>query len=453
MEKVRPTLFEGEAGSGKTTSLAIMLTSQLQSMSLAEGQKVLALTFMHGSRRRLHSRLTLIPGLRQRFTCCTVDSLAWQISRRWRSLARAVFGNVLGEADGFDATCEVAAALLNRDEVSQWVARTYPVVIIDELQDVRGNRLSVVRELTRVATVIAAADEFQDLNGGDGENEAVAWMHNNAIVHHLNVNHRTKSRALLSAGSAIRSGVDVPTGGDFRVKPMPSHHLAATYAALKLATSGTRDVVFLVPTGPNAADFVRDTIDRLTVNPIHLNALNRDVGPFSIMWEPGMGEEEARIASAIELPDDEDAVFRMCDLRFDSRLVGVSDVSEALRRRRSLTGQTIYSVPDVRLQIKKVVQQSRSFRTRDDTRLRAMTVHQAKNREFRGVIVLWPYEVGGSAGKQRRLLYNATTRAREWVLVLVQDPSRKRVSAPPFMSVARPARAAASTARSSRRRR
>jgi len=31
-----------------------------------------------------------------------------------------------------------------------------------------------------------------------------------------------------------------------------------------------------------------------------------------------------------------------------------------------------------------------------------MTIHQAKNREFGSVIVLWPYEVAGSGERRRR---------------------------------------------------
>jgi DNA helicase IV len=59
-----------------------------------------------------------------------------------------------------------------------------------------------------------------------------------------------------------------------------------------------------------------------------------------------------------------------------------------------------------------------------------MTVHQAKNREFAGVVVLWPYEVGGDGETKRRLLYNAVTRAQAWCTVIVQ--SKKLLSAPPF---------------------
>ena len=59
-----------------------------------------------------------------------------------------------------------------------------------------------------------------------------------------------------------------------------------------------------------------------------------------------------------------------------------------------------------------------------------MTVHQAKNREFDSVIVLWPYEV--SATRQRRLLYNAITRAKRQAVVIVQNPDR--INQPPFVA-------------------
>ena len=61
-----------------------------------------------------------------------------------------------------------------------------------------------------------------------------------------------------------------------------------------------------------------------------------------------------------------------------------------------------------------------------------MTVHQAKNREFHSVIVLWPYEVTGTKERQRRLLYNAITRAKYRALVVVQNPNR--LDHPPFVT-------------------
>ena len=61
-----------------------------------------------------------------------------------------------------------------------------------------------------------------------------------------------------------------------------------------------------------------------------------------------------------------------------------------------------------------------------------MTIHQAKNREFECVIVLWPYEVYGTSERQRRLLYNAITRAKQRALVIVQNPAR--LKQPPFVA-------------------
>jgi hypothetical protein len=67
-------------------------------------------------------------------------------------------------------------------------------------------------------------------------------------------------------------------------------------------------------------------------------------------------------------------------------------------------------------------------------RLRAMTINQAKNHEFEGVIVLWPFAVGGGLESQRRRLDNALTRAQKWAIVIMQDNPKKssRLSEPPF---------------------
>ncbi len=61
-----------------------------------------------------------------------------------------------------------------------------------------------------------------------------------------------------------------------------------------------------------------------------------------------------------------------------------------------------------------------------------MTVHQAKNREFDGVIVIWPHTVGGDAEHKLRLLYSAITRAKRRCLVLVQG--KKALESPPSTS-------------------
>jgi DNA helicase IV len=67
----------------------------------------------------------------------------------------------------------------------------------------------------------------------------------------------------------------------------------------------------------------------------------------------------------------------------------------------------------------------------DGVEFGAMTVQQAKNREFEGVVVLWPFKQGGDAEHKRRLLYNAITRAKRWCTVILQGEGLS--NAPPFV--------------------
>jgi superfamily I DNA/RNA helicase len=61
-----------------------------------------------------------------------------------------------------------------------------------------------------------------------------------------------------------------------------------------------------------------------------------------------------------------------------------------------------------------------------------MTIHQAKNRDFDSVVVIWPLEIPAGSDRRRRLLYNAITRAREQAVVVVQDPFDEVIAKPPF---------------------
>src|SRR5262245_33792208 len=112
--------IEGPAGCGKTTRLMDAIVQAIDSAALAQEQKVLALTFMHGARRRLADKLNGIPELRGRFECATIDSLAWKLVRRWRALVSSLGINV-PNANAFDTQCDVAGLLLERPEVGNWL--------------------------------------------------------------------------------------------------------------------------------------------------------------------------------------------------------------------------------------------------------------------------------------------------------------------------------------------
>ena len=111
-------------------------------------------------------------------------------------------------------------------------------------------------------------------------------------------------------------------------------------------------------------------------------------------------------------------------------------LSRALARwveyQRRINGRDRFSREELCTTIQALSQQQRAHQSLVGRR-RATTVHQAKNREFDHVVVLWPYRVTGNSVMARRQLYNALTRARLSALVLVQDPQRKRVIAAPFV--------------------
>ena len=154
---------EGAAGCGKTHRLMEMLSETLAAHPLIEGQRVLALTFMHGARRRLSDRLRTVAGLIGRVECCTVDAFAWRIYRRWRGLAAALGVAPIAEGE-FDAVCDTAGLLLEQQQVRAWTAASFPIVLVDEGQDLRPQRLRMLAALSGTTHTLIAADEFQCLD-------------------------------------------------------------------------------------------------------------------------------------------------------------------------------------------------------------------------------------------------------------------------------------------------
>ena len=202
--------FEGPAGSGKTFNIIAKLKSSVESRPLGEHEGVLGLTYMHGSRRRMHDTLAKVDSVRGRFHACTIDSFARSIVHRWRTLARTIDGQLKFNSDpDFERVCRVGAVILRKPVVASWVAARYPFVLVDELQDCKGDHLDVVRALESHCHVIAAADEFQDLNS-TGPNEAIEWLHTSTGKRNiLTVNRRTTKQVLLTAASRLRASARV----------------------------------------------------------------------------------------------------------------------------------------------------------------------------------------------------------------------------------------------------
>ena len=419
-------LIEGPAGSGKTTRLFEELGCVLEECPLAEHQRVLALTKMHGSRRRMDGQLRAITGLRRRYRCCTADSFAWSIVRRWRTLARKKSAAELAE-DDYEQVCSLAGDLLAETTISRWVGRAFPIVVVDEFQDSKGGQLAMVSSLSSLATCIVAADDFQDLDSTE-VNPAVEWARTNGQSKRLSQIHRTSASGLLEASRALRAGGNVRNKrNDFTVLGAPNHNVGASYVSKNLLWwSGCADIAVLTPVRPSRSPFVRDLIARVKEKPIS----DPPVGPHRVPWEELQEDECDRFIEGLGLPDEPDAEVRYNGLSFSDVGGPRRGLRHWIERQRRVAARTTFTAEEIRREARRIHQRSRAYRRVRDGGVRAMTIHQAKNREFHSVIVLWPYQVTGTIDRQRRLLYNAITRAKYRVLVVVQNPSR--LHQPPF---------------------
>lgn len=409
--------IEGGAGTGKTTALISRLGQLVATSPLGEHQRVLALTKMHGSRRRVRERLGAVAGLNGRFESVTIDSFAWRIVRRWRSLARVVSGPAPTE---FNEICEQAGRLLEEPCVQKWVASAFPIVVVDELQDSKDGQLRVLKGLSTRSQCIAAGDSFQDLDG-DGACASVEWARQQATPTVLTTTHRTKTAGLLAAATALRDGQLLAEGRGFTVVGVDAYGLGAWEAGLKIATWWRLgSIAVITPVTSRRSKFVQQLVERVSSKPLGKKG---QIGPFRLFWEAGQDDYIERTCGEAGIPDDDDAVIRADELT----LTGEGRpriVRDWVSRQRRLFGRREFRSGDVRDAIRRLVQHNRGHAHHEERRLSAMSIHQAKNREFDRVIVLWPYEVSGTDERKRRLAYNAITRARHEVHFIVQNKTR-----------------------------
>lgn len=411
--------FQGGAGCGKTHRLMQTLMDVLEQRPLQPGQRILALTYMHGSRRRLDGRLR---DLRLAFECSTVDSFAWRIVTRWRGLAEHLDKALPAETD-YEAVCAVAGALLEQPVVVDWVGATHPIVVIDEAQDLCAVRLRIVQALAARLDLLVAADEFQCLDETLRPNPYCSWIMTTAEVETLEIPHRTNVPALLTAAAALRAGAVPQSQRPFEIRLAPSPAFAGASLSNQIGWYRRGGTVAILT--PSAGRYAKGAVEWAT-----LNQTSRSQGPHRIRWEQAEREVVAELLGRLTLAD-------RCNLAAADEAIGelgIRSVMAAMRewlaiQQRALGRQEVErsEVEDV---LRRVVSHGRRFARGDVGGLLAMTVHGAKNREFDGVVVLWPHDMGGDDEAKRRLLYNAVTRAKRWCLVLVEG--ERLLNRPPF---------------------
>jgi hypothetical protein len=421
------TAFEGSAGTGKTYSLMEELGAELNLRALAAHERVLALTFMHGARRRLDSRLRGIDGLSGRFQATTLDSFAWRLAQRWRKLAGSL-GYAIPAEEQYDQTCALAAALMGRPAVRSWIAMSYPVILVDEAQDLSSERSMMIAAMTESCLVLLAFDEFQCLNPALRPMAIGGWLGDVCTPTRLTRCRRTDDPELLEAASSVRDGRAVTQNGRrFKVALTPGRpNLAATYVANAIAWRGGGTVAVLTPS--RRGGFADDIVNLVGSGPLG----SRRNGPFAIDWESSNEIERNGLWERLAMPDVCSIPEALATLGPHCGAPAVRTARDWVVRQRRILGADEITAEQIRRQINRTLAARRNFGGRAQGQFVAMTIQQAKNREFDHVIVIWPYTIPNDDEQKRRLLYNAITRAQRSCLVLVQ--AQELLDAPPFVA-------------------
>lgn len=436
--------FEGAAGTGKTHNLVGRTGELVRDLALGDGLKILALTFMNGARRRLDTRLGENPAFRGLFECQTFDVFARMLASRRRSLITPAMQEQAAVLDEFDGPCCLAASLLELAPVSQWVARSFPLVLVDEAQDLDEHRVRILQGLSQSCQIVAAADAFQCLHDGRDTTPLISWLENAGQTHRLTQPRRTQQQGLLAAALAVREGRDIKAvltastygkrtewkGVGFQLLEVSATKKNPALLAWSIANDMAQrqgQVAILTPDSVNQ-------IIRAALNTVQSRQWRRKngttFGPYLYTWDRHDDEEVDSLLADIELPETASCANLRVLLTPLARHAAVAHAINRMDRLRRVNGQAVFSAAQVTEFVREAVRNRARLGFRQQRGHLAMTIQRAKNREFPNIIVLWPHTAKCSAEHLRRLLYNAITRAQNHCTVIVLG--QNRLSTPPF---------------------
>src|SRR5207253_6500009 len=119
----------------------------------------------------------------------------------------------------------------------------------------------------------------------------------------------------------------------------------------------------------------------------------RESGPYNIRWEGNDRQELAEMWAQLRFVDGCSIDEALLTLTAHRHIPVFRTLRDWLIRRRSTTGLEIVAAADLERQLDRVLTQRRHFGVRQDAQFAAMTIQQAKNREFDHVVVFWPYRL------------------------------------------------------------
>jgi superfamily I DNA/RNA helicase len=447
----RPHFITGEAGSGKTRRLMEQARVLGGELVTSQHQRALAIAVMHGARRRLQATLSEhCPELR--VDVSTIHSFALTVINRWRrSLGLSLPLSICQESCGlaekhwrtqatFEEVIDLACNILRSPTVIRTLAATYPLIIVDEFQDCAAGTLRFVQALAGASKVLLAADHFQKLVDVAGGCPAVEWAtklnaEGSIAYEDLTGCHRTDNDGVLSAARALRdnvksSSITVPVYHAPNVGPAAMRMVGRFFPwSTNRITTGSSALIVLSLDDPLLTKLLTSFDNQLA---------KRHPGR-KIAWSSSLAEPEQRkqLYADLGISGREDSW--VSQIAPASRLA--STVARDVRRFARLRGMTDIPEELARYFAQLAIHNARAF-ARNSPRFQVLTAHGAKNREFDHVFVFWAFKADKwPSEEQRRLLYNAITRAKRDCTVLVLG-NEKRARENPVLSLLGPAQPA-----------
>ncbi len=433
--------FIGQAGTGKTTQIIAKLEELSAKTNWSDNNAVLALTFMHGSRRRLSLKLKILTKQGIHVDCQTIDSFCFYLVQRYKrylGINKPInISDSVGNNDFIDKGSEIfsgigsiqtlAIKLLSFKTVQESINISYPIVIVDEFQDCQGSLLEFIKLICPYSNFLIGSDDFQKLDKSETSCPATDWLKSNAEVTLLEIIHRTKNEKVLHSAKSLRTNTNLTPGVD--VIAVTSSALAAWNIAKYINWNGwgkaKGSLAVISPTKSETDTFFKETLDRLKspfeknsfpATYLHIeNDLDETVEEILESLDQWKTLKEVKKENLVLWEKMNKPVVRQTIIKV-SRLLNI-------RGKDSISKEEFSELISRQKHQLKVFGISRS-----EPKKIALTVHQAKNREFDYVIILWSYKNQGGDLYSRKVLYNAVTRAKKDAVIIIQfNPVAKKI--------------------------
>jgi superfamily I DNA/RNA helicase len=318
-----------------------------------------------------------------------------------------------------------AADILRNPTVARLIAASYPLIVIDEFQDCIGEKLNLVSALAAAAQLILAADAFQLLDCAVSGCPAVEWVESltqSGLKEHHNLTEpwRFTNRKIFSAASALR---DSRRDQSRAVTVYYGPALPAAWRIMERLFLGwygsprwTGSTALISPSSGGVIDDVVRLLAEQTTK--------KGYKPIRWTRHAASEDEQASLFEALGVSSDH---LDESDWQpgTDANNLHAAEVSNRAKRFAHLRGLKKIPKHLISSLAEQLVHTSRAH-SRKSSRFIVTTIHGAKNCQFDNVCVLWSYQIPPDRELQRRLLYNAITRAK--MNCIVFDTRRKDIA-------------------------